>query len=174
MWHGVEIHDGRQTDEIPGMNIRDFRPGDSAMLASIFHEAVHAVGSRDYGPEQVAAWSPAPVPAEQFLTRISDGRSVFVAVTGSDAPIAFIELEQDGHIDCFYCSPEFVGRGVGKALYQRLETAALAMGLSRLHVEASEAARRFFLRQGFTLVKRREFERNAVRIHNYLMEKTLR
>ncbi|WP_237402310.1 GNAT family N-acetyltransferase [Rhodovulum sulfidophilum] len=122
------------------MNIRDFRPGDSAMLASIFHEAVHAVGSRDYSPEQVAAWSPAPVPAEQFLARISDGRSVFVAVTGSDAPIAFIELEEDGHIDCFYCSPEFVGHGVGKALYQRLETAALAMGLSRLHVEASEAA----------------------------------
>ncbi|ARC90547.1 GNAT family N-acetyltransferase [Rhodovulum sp. MB263] len=156
------------------MNIRDFRPDDCARLASVFHEAVHAVGSRDYGPGQVKVWSPAPVPAEQFLARISDGRSVFVAVTANDDPVDFMELEADGHIDCFYCCPDHVGRGVGKALYQRLETAARAMGLSRLHVEASEAARRFFLGQGFALVTRREFERHNVMIHNYLMEKSLR
>ena len=156
------------------MKIRNFKPDDSAALATIFHEAVRAVGRKDYDQAQVEAWSPKPVPADKFLARVSDGRSVFVAVSENDKPIAFIELEENGHIDCFYCHPDAVGTGVGTALYERLESAALALGLSRLYVEASEAARRFFGGKGFSLIERRDFERNKVQIHNYLMEKNFR
>ena len=56
----------------------------------------------------------------------------------------------------------------------RLLREALEAGVSRLYVEASEAARKFFLRAGFVVVRRRDFERNNVQIHNYLMEKTIR
>jgi putative acetyltransferase len=156
------------------MQIRDFKPADSATLASVFHEAVRAVGRKDYDQAQVEAWSPKPVSADRFLARVSDGRSVFVAVSKNDEPIAFIELEEDGHIDCFYCHPDAVGTGVGTALYKRLESAALALGLSHLYVEASEAARRFFNGKGFRLIERRDFKRNNVQIHNYLMEKNFR
>ena len=156
------------------MKIRNFKPDDSASLASIFHEAVRAVGRKDYSQAQVEVWSPQPVPADKFLTRVSDGRSVFVAVNENDKPIAFIELEENSHIDCFYCHPDAVGTGVGTALFERLESAALAAGLSRLYVEASEAARRFFLGKGFSLINRRDFERNNVQIHNYLMKKNFR
>ena len=156
------------------MKIRNFKPDDAASLASIFHEAVRAVGRKDYSQAQVEVWSPQPVPADKFLARVSDGRSVFVAVNENDKPIAFIELEENGHIDCFYCHPDAAGTGVGTALFEQLESAALAAGLSRLYVEASEAARRFFLGKGFSLIKRRDFERNNVQIHNYLMEKNFR
>jgi putative acetyltransferase len=115
-----------------------------------------------------------PVPAKKFLARVSDGRSIFVAVSENDKPIAFIELEENGHIDCFYCHPDAVGTGVVTALYERVESAALAVGLSRFYVEASEAARRFFSGKGFSLIERRDFERNNVQIHNYLMEKNFR
>lgn len=113
------------------------------------------------------------MPADRFLARVSDGRAVFVAVGTGDSPVAFIELERDGHIDFLYCHPDVAGSGVGKALFDRLEEAALADGLSRLYVEASEAARRFFLKEGFTLIRRRDFARYGVQIHNYLMEKQL-
>lgn len=155
------------------MRIRAFRPGDSASLAAIFHDAVRVVGSKYYSAAQIDVWSPTPVPADKFLARVFDGRSVYVAVTDEDKPIGFIEIEEDGHIDCFYCSPEVTGTGIGKALYQRLETEALAAGHTRIYVEASEAARRFFLGRGFKLIERKDFELNNVRIHNYLMEKNL-
>lgn len=155
------------------MRIREFRPGDAASLALIYHQSVRGVGRRDYTQAQVEAWSPHPVPADRFLARVSDGRAVFVAVRDDDTPVAFIELETSGHIDCFYCHPDAIGTGVARALYERLETAAREAGLSRLYVEASEAARRFFLGQGFRVVRRRDFERNNVPIHNYLMEKSL-
>jgi putative acetyltransferase len=45
--------------------------------------------------------------------------------------------------------------------------------MKRLHAEASEAARRFFLKRGFAVVNRRAFEIAGVRIHNYAVEKWL-
>lgn len=153
------------------MVIRDFVSSDAASLAEVFHEAVHTIGSEDYSRSQTFAWSPAPVSADRFLARVSDGRSVFVAVDDDDNPVGFIELEVDGHIDCFYCHPNFAGIGVGHALYTRLEEAAMKAGFARLYTEASEAARRFFLKVGFDVVKRQDFEYRGVAIHNYVMEK---
>jgi len=155
------------------VRIRLFTPADAAALAVIFHEAVRKVGPRGYTPEQTVAWSPAPVPAEAFLARVSDGREVFVAVNDADSPLGFIELEADGHIDRFYCHPDVVGTGVGSALYDRLERAAQDRGLARLFVEASEVVRDFFVRRGFRLIRRQDFARNGVPIHNYVMDKSL-
>ena len=45
--------------------------------------------------------------------------------------------------------------------------------MPRLYVEASELARRLFLRKGFTVVTRRDFAVGGVMIHNYAMEKRL-
>ncbi len=155
------------------MQIREFRPEDASALAQIFHDAVHVIGARDYSPEQLSAWSPEPAPAEVWASRAADGRRVFVAADAQDQPQAFIELETDGHIDCFYCQPEAAGTGTGAMLYERLEAEARSLGLTALFVEASEAARRFFLRRGFTAETRREIERRGVTLHNYRMTKQL-
>jgi putative acetyltransferase len=66
-----------------------------------------------------------------------------------------------------------IGSGVASALYDRLEQQARERGMTRLFAEASEAARRLFLRKGFAQVKRRDFFLRGVSIHNYLMEKLL-
>lgn len=155
------------------MHIRPFEPRDAAGWARIFHAAVHEIGARDYSPEQCAAWSPSPAPVEAVLSHTGDGRRVWVAADAQDTAQGFIELELDGHIDCFYIAPQAAGSGAGKALYARLEAEARALGLCRLYVEASEAARQFFLRQGFSEGVRRDFERRGVMIHNYAMEKVL-
>ena len=155
------------------MKIRPFEARDAADWARIFHSAVHEIGARDYSPEQCAAWSPSPAPAEAVRARAGDGRRTWVAADAQDVAQGFIELEADGHIDCFYLAPAAAGRGIGAALYARLEAEARGLGLRSLYVEASEAARRFFLRQGFAKGARREFERRGVTIHNYAMTKEL-
>jgi putative acetyltransferase len=40
-------------------------------------------------------------------------------------------------------------------------------------VEASEPARRFFLKRGYAVLERRDFEIGGVPIHNYAMERRL-
>ena len=122
------------------MQIRQFEPRDAADWARIFHTAVHQVGARDYTAEQCAAWSPEPAPIDRVLERACDGRRIWVAADANDEAQGFIELEADGHIDCFYLAPEVAGTGIGADLYTQLEGEARNLGLSALYVEASEAA----------------------------------
>lgn len=153
--------------------IRQFQAGDTAALAEVFRSAVHGIASRFYTPEQINAWCPGVPPAAAIGQKLSDGRAAWVAVDEEDAPVAFIDLQADGHIDMLFCHPRAAGQGVAAALYVRLETVALRQGLKLLYVEASEAARGFFERQGFAVDRRRVFERSGVKIHNYRMVKIL-
>lgn len=155
------------------MHIRHYCEEDAPALAALFHAAVRGIGARHYSPEQARAWSPAPADPERFAARGRDGRTLLVAVDSKDRPIAYGDIEADGHIDHLYCAPEHAGTGVAAALYGALEAAARARGISRLHVEASEPARRFFLKQGFAELHRRDFAIGGVAIHNYAMEKRL-
>lgn len=155
------------------MHIRAFRSGDAPALAQIFHDAVHQVGARHYSPEQLKAWAPAVPKPEGFIEKRADGRILLVAADESDRPLAYGDLEGNGHIDHLYCRPDVAGTGVASALYERLEAAARDGGIGRLHVEASEPARQFFLRKGFVLLERRELTLSGVAIHNYAMVKRL-
>jgi putative acetyltransferase len=153
------------------MQIRSFRPEDAPALAEIYHAAVHRIGALHYSPEQVKAWSPAVPDPEGFLKRGADGRILLVAADGRDRPLAYGDLEPNGHIDHLYCRPDVAGTGVVSALYDRLEAAARERGIGRLFVEASEPARRFFLRKSFIVRRRREFTVAGVAMHNFAMEK---
>lgn len=155
------------------MRIRPFEPEDAPALARLFHAAVHEIACRDYAPEQLAAWSPAPPDAEAFIARAGDGRLLLVAVDEAGAPLAYGDVEPDGHIDHLYCRPDAAGTGIASALYDALERAARERGIQRLYVEASESARRLLERKGFTVDHRRDFAIRGVAIHNYAMTKRL-
>ncbi|WP_120502191.1 GNAT family N-acetyltransferase [Roseovarius sp. EL26] len=155
------------------MFIRAMTPSDAAVLVRIFHDSVRQVGIEAYSAEQVAVWSPAPATPEMFLQRVSDGRDVFVALDDGGQPCGFIELENNGHIDCFYCRPDVVGTGVGAALYETLEAKARQLDLTALSVEASERAKRFFLQRGYAVLCRQGLCRQAVELHHYRMQKVL-
>ena len=101
-----------------------------------------------------------------------DGRLILVAVE-ADEPLAFGDLESDGHIDHLYCRADRAGTGVAGVLYATIEAEARDRRLGRLFVEASEPARRFFLREGFSVERRRDFDLNGLAIHIYRMNKTL-
>jgi putative acetyltransferase len=154
-------------------NIRSYEPKDATLLGAVFFDAVRRAGVRDYSQAQVEAWALAIPDRAWFEARAKDGRLILVAVNEVDEPIAYGDLEPNGHIDHLYCQPELIGSGVASALYDRLEQQARERGITKVFVEASEAARRLFLRKGFAEVKRRDFLLRGVKIHNYLMKKLL-
>lgn len=154
-------------------NIRPYEPRDAARLGTIFFDAVRKAGVRHYSQAQVEAWAPATPDSAWFEARAADGRLILVAVNEVDEPVAYGDLEPNGHIDHLYCRPELIGNGIASALYDRLEQQARERGITRLFVEASEAARRLLLRKGFIELKRRDLLLGGVKIHNYLMEKLL-
>ena len=155
------------------MKFRHFRVDDATALTAVFHASVREIGIRDYSEKQVVAWSRVGPTTRSFLARASDGRTVLVGDNNVGEPVAYVDLEPDGHIDHLYCRPDHVGTGVASALYDFLEELAKERGMTSLYVEASEAARRLFERKGFVVAELFDFEIGGVPIHNYLMMKTL-
>jgi putative acetyltransferase len=155
------------------MRIRAYEKADAESVSRVFQRSVEMLGPRDYSAAQVAAWASRAPDAERLHVRMSDGRTVFVAVDESDAVLGFIDLEADGHIDLLYCAPEVAGAGIAAALYDAVESLGRARGMARLYSEASEAALRFFLKRGFVKLRRRDLMISDVAIHNYEVEKAL-
>lgn len=153
------------------VTIRPYQTRDAAALAALYVQSVEAVGRRFYSAAQIAAWvSLAPTP-DHLHALTADGRTRLVAVGASDHPVAFVDLEVDGHIHFLYVAPEAAGQGLGKALLRAAEAIAREHGLARLYAEASEAAVGCFLGCGFNSTERRDFEVAGVGIHNYAVEK---
>ena len=154
------------------MHIRDFASDDSKELASLFRRAVREIGARDYNAAQIDAWADG-ISAENLDARLSDGRLALVAVGEDGKLLAFGDLEASGHLDFLYALPEAAGKGIAARLYETLETRARAKAITRLYTEASEPARRFFLKTGFVVLRRRDFMIGTTPIHYYAMEKLL-
>lgn len=153
--------------------IRHCRDGDAPALAAVFERAVRGIAARDYSPAQIEAWIGRDPREGRFREKMADGRRCWVAVDSANRVKAFIDLEADGHIDFLFVDPDVAERGVAGALLAVVEQAARESGVSRLYVEASEPARRFFLKHGYTVMQRRDFEIGGVPIHNYAMERLL-
>jgi putative acetyltransferase len=153
--------------------VRRYRPADAAAIAAIYVESVTGLGHRGYSPAQVAAWAGNARDAEEVALWAGDGRIVLVATDGHDRPVAFMDVEEDGHIDMMFCSPGWSGKGVASALFGKIQDEARRRGAGRLYAEASEVARPVFSHWGFDLLRRNDFEVKGVAIHNYAMEKTL-
>nr|WP_290760475.1 GNAT family N-acetyltransferase [Henriciella sp.] len=153
------------------MEIRPYRPDDEPHLFDIFQAAIRSMGARHYSPEQIEAWAGPRVSAARLGAMYGDGRATFIAVDEKDKPVAFSDMEADGHVDMLYCHPAQAGRGVASLLLAAIDGAARQAGLSRLHAEASETARPVFERAGYRMVMRRDFEIEGVAMHNWKMEK---
>jgi len=154
------------------MQIREATRADVRQIVSLFHDTIHTVNTRDYTDEQVNAWSPFVPDADVWAERKIQTRITFVAdengtITG------FGELENNGHIDCFYCHQKYQRRGIGSAIFRQIEEKAKILGLSRLFLESSITARPFFEAHGFTVVKQQIVIRKGIELTNFVMEKLL-
>ena len=155
-------------------SIRPFETRDAPILTAVFSDSVRGGGARDYYPAQVEVWASSAPSPQRFEDRAQAGDLIWVAVDGSDQPLAYGILEVDGHLDHLYCRSDHIGTGLAAALYDHVEREARALGLTHLFTEASEAARRLFLRKDFVVAHRRDFELKGVAIHNYRMGKGLK
>ena len=133
------------------MIIRKYKPGEEEELRQLYINTTRNIIARDYTPAQVQRWVSFHADAALWRERIRD-RNPFVAEDGGEI-LGFAELMPDGQIDYLYCHHKHQREGVGSMLYQAVEAEARRLGLPCLHAAVSVAAKRFFLRMGFDVVK---------------------
>ena len=152
------------------VEIRHYEPSRYIEIADLFHGAIHAIDRSSYTDEQLEAWSPSPPDYERWRVRLAE-KQPFMAVH-RDAVVGFIELEDDGHIDCLYVHRDCQRRGIAGQLLTYAEQVASQQGLNRLFVEASKVAMPLFERHGFHIVSENRVKLNGQTLVNYRMEKT--
>ena len=153
------------------MKIRTYETSDTEAIMQLFYDTVHEVNIRDYTQEQVDAWAPTNMDADLWTDSLKHKYS-YVAEEGTQI-IGFGELEDNGHIDRFYCHKDFQGKGVGTQILQQIESKARSLGIQKLFTEASITAKPFFEKRGFTTVRQQEVERRGQKLINFVMEKTI-
>lgn len=153
------------------MLVRLAQAADAGEIAAIYYNTIRRVNAADYSRQQIEAWAPELPRAEDWRQRMSSYTTVVADDGGTIA--GFAELEEDGHIDCFYCHHDYQRRGVGSLVLAEVEKAARSRGIERLYLESSATARPFFEARGFVSLGRRDIVVRGVELENYAMEKHL-
>ena len=147
--------------------IRDYRPEDADEIANLFHASVHSLTDEDYSAEELEAWAPTPPDYSAWRARLAK-RTPYVALEDG-VIVGFIELEDDGYIDCFYTHGHSQRKGIGRRLYDHLLDRADARGIRDFYVDASPIAKGFFEARGFSVEKVNRIERGGQTLTNYTM-----
>jgi putative acetyltransferase len=151
------------------LKVREYRESDAEVLAGLFFDAVRQ-GARDhYSREQREAWAPSVPDTAGFASRLA-AMTVLVAEDETGV-LGFMALDAAGCIDLAFVRPDRIGTGVASRIYTQLETVARASGQRRLFSDASELAKPFFKRHGWTVCRQQTVERRGVELTNYRMQK---
>jgi putative acetyltransferase len=146
-------------------------PTDVPLLAEIFRAAVEDLTTEDYSEAQQEAWAETADDLDAFGAKLA-GELTLVA-THAGSAIGFAALADNARIDMLYVHPAAAGQGAGGMLIDALEKLAAGRGTKELSVEASDTARGFFEKRGFTAKTRNTVFRAGEWLANTTMIKPL-
>jgi putative acetyltransferase len=146
-------------------------PTDIPLLAEIFRASIEELTAEDYSEAQQQAWAETADDLDQFGARLAGDLTLVATHAGS--AVGFAALADNTRIDMLYVHPAAAGQGAGAMLCDALEKLAAARGIKELSVEASDSARGFFERRGFTAKTRNTVFRAGEWLANTTMVKPL-
>lgn len=152
--------------------IRKYKPEDAQALADIYYNTIHQINIQHYTEEQVKVWAPETTLESSGWAKKFERTNPFVAII-DNIIVGFAEFIPDGHIDCFYCHHNWIGKGVGAALMGAILEQARALNIARIFVEASITVKPFFEKHGFNTVSKQTVVLAGIELTNYVMERRL-
>ena len=143
----------------------------------IYQEAVHNISSDLYTCAQKRAWAPIPADHAKWTKRLTQTRPSLCFSQGKLAGFAEFKPDLDtksGYIDCFYVHPDYQRQGVGDCLLSHIMQQADTHLLALITVDASAAAKAFFVKHGFICQQKQFPVRNNIQLYNYNMQYRLK
>ena len=153
--------------------VRSYKKSDAPILAKIYCDTIHNVNIYDYTTEQLNAWAPYNLLEDQSTWQKKlDKTKPFVAEI-NNVVVGFAEYSSssNGYIDCFYVHHEYQRRGIGSALMRAI--LSVQNSNNRIFAEVSITAKKFFMSQGFKVVKKQKVTVRGVKLANFIMERFL-
>jgi putative acetyltransferase len=156
---------------LPQLAMRPMLPTDVPLLAEIFRAAIEELAADDYSETQQEAWASTADDEEAFGARLA--RELTLVATYGGAAIGFAALADNRRIDMLYVHPAAAGQGAGTMLCDALEKLAGARGAKDITVDASDAARGFFEKRGYSAQSRNTMSLGGEWLANTTMTKLL-
>ena len=155
----------------PKLAMRPMLPDDVPLLAEIFRAAIEELTADDYSEAQQEAWASAAGDEEEFGAKLAS--ELTLVATFGGAAIGFASLADNTRIDMLYVHPAASGQGAAAMLCDALEKLAAARGSKELTVDASDSARSFFEKRGFSAQSRNTVSLGGEWLANTTMKKPL-
>jgi putative acetyltransferase len=155
----------------PKLAMRPLLPEDVPLLAEIFRAAIEELTAEDYSEAQQEAWAETADDLQAFGARLGAALTLVATVSGS--AVGFASLADNTRIEMLYVHPAAAGQGAGGMLCDALEKIAAGRGTKELTVEASDTARDFFEKRGFSAKTRNTVFRAGEWLANTTMVKPL-
>ncbi len=152
--------------------IRRYLAGDAQATLDVFYRAIRVTASRDYDPDQLAAWASPDIDPTDWATYRKEAETWVAEVDGT--VVGFTDIDSTGYIDMMFVDPHAGRTGVATALLDRVTGIARSQGIGELTVNASLTARPFFERRGFTVIAEQRVERRGSVLTNFRMHSPLR
>src|SRR5262245_25531007 len=131
------------------MHVRDAREQDADAACCVLRRSISELCVLDHqgDPATLERWlaNKAPDNVRQWIGK----HHVLVAVE-RDVILGIAAMNASGHVLLNYVSPDARFRGVSKALLQDLEARATSLGLSRVTLQSTATASRFYRAAGYT------------------------
>lgn len=155
---------------------RRFKEEDTKKLCDIYYNTIHNVNKGDYTEEELEAWAPSISYNEESYKKDMERWNKInpFIVADNDIPIGFAELEDGGHINCFFVHHDYQGRGVGSMLINACINEAVKLNYQKLVAEVSITAKSFFIKKGFKNIKPILCDISGMKMQYYLMEKDIK
>jgi putative acetyltransferase len=157
---------------LPQLAMRPMLPTDVPLLAEIFRAAIEELAADDYSETQQEAWASIADNEEAFGVKLARELTL-VATYGGGAAVGFASLADNRRIDMLYVHPAAAGQGAGAILCDALEKLAGARGAKEITVDASDAARGFFEKRGYSAQSRNTVSLGGEWLANTTMTKLL-
>jgi putative acetyltransferase len=153
------------------ITLRRYESRDAAATLDVFYRAIHVTAASSYSPAQIAVWAPENIDVDSWSRKQGSRNAVVAEVDGEVA--GFSDVDAQGYIDMMFVAPEYGRTGVATSLMSWIREEATRFGARSLSTNASEAAKQFFEKQGFTVSEHRSFLRDDVVMTNYAMSTPL-
>jgi putative acetyltransferase len=156
---------------LPKLAMRPMLPDDVPLLAEIFRAAIEELAADDYSEAQQEAWASAADDEQKFGAKLAS--ELTLVATFGGAAVGFASLAGNTRIDMLYVHPAASGQGAGAMLCDALEKLAAARGSKELIVDASDSARGFFEKRGYSAQSRNTVSLAGEWLANTTMKKAL-
>ncbi len=132
------------------VTIRRAEPEDAEAVATLLVRSIREVCGPDYDNDEaiLAPWCANKTP-ENMRRGIQNPNNYWIVAVEGETVAGTALMTLQGEIHLCYVLPEYLHRGIGKAMLEDLLRNARLLGLGKVMLESTRTAREFYLRNGF-------------------------